>query len=176
MAAEMKQYTVQILQTADGYVLRVPELCLIEECSDLTAGWARLQERGGAVLDGHRRHGLIADVPPPAQLQAQGERDLRRFAIKAGIVALALVVVMSAAAIAFSYAMRDPLKYVGQRLGRAAVGSVVAGLREGTADLSDPARQQKFRQLLAEAAPVLRPYVAEIRQALALDCQSSKPQ
>lgn len=170
----MKDYPVIVLRRPEGgFVLRIPALCLVVEAATLDDAWTRLEAEKALLIERHARIGALADLPP-ADPSGSGpvpaDAGLRRFALKAAIIAAALVVVLVGAAFSFSYAVREPLRHAGARLGRAAIAQIETGLVEAARQDLTPERRQHLRALMAEAAPALKPYVAELRPLFAEAC------
>jgi hypothetical protein len=168
------EYPVILGRSADGgFVLRIPALSLIAEAARLEDAWVALEALKADLIERHRRIGALDDLPrPTAPEPSPDQRDLRRFAIKAAIVAATIGLLISVAAFSFAYAVREPLRKAGLKLGRTAIAQVEEGLRQAaTAELT-PARQQELRRLVAEAAPALRPYVRELRPILSEACSN----
>jgi hypothetical protein len=156
--------------TDGGFVLRIPALSLIAEADSLEDAWAALETAKADLIERHRRIGALNDLPRPTAPAPDTERDLRRFAIKAAIVAATASLLIAAAAFSFAYAVREPLHKAGLKLGRAAIAQVEAGLRQAATEELTPKRQQELRRLVAEAAPALKPYVRELRPILSEAC------
>lgn len=167
----MTDYPVILGRSADGgFVLRIPALSLVAEAASLDTAWAALEADKTDLIERHRRVGAEGDLPRPEGPVSAPDRAVRRFAIKAAIVAATASIMVAAAAFSFAYAVRDPLRKVGLKLGRSAIAQVEAGLRQAAAEELTPARQQDLRRLMAEAAPALKPYVRELRPLLAEAC------
>lgn len=168
-------YEATVVRLTDGrYAVRIKELFLIEEDADLAAAWARIEARTQELVERHRRAGAETDLPRPVAAETAGGRDLRRFALKAAIVALAATVFMVATAAVFSYAVREPMRKVGLKVGRAALARVEEGLRDAARDELTPERAERIRLLVADAAPKLKPYVAELRPLFQGFCEPSQ--
>ncbi|MBX9634305.1 MAG: hypothetical protein K2X44_04920 [Magnetospirillum sp.] len=166
----MSDYPVIVERdAAGGFVLRIPALCLVVVDATLDRAWTRLETEKAELIERHRRIGAEGDLPAPVQTAA-GDRDLRRFALKAAIIAVMAGVIVAGAAFSFAYAVREPLRKVGAKLGRAAIAQVETGLRQAASEDMTPERQEELRRLVAEVAPKLKPYVAELRPLLAEAC------
>ncbi|ARJ65934.1 hypothetical protein WV31_09840 [Magnetospirillum sp. ME-1] len=155
---------------AGGFVLRIPALSLVAEGDSLDAAWAALEAEKADLIERHRRVGALGDLPQPTGPASASERDLRRFALKAAIVAGAASLIIAVAAFSFAYAVREPLRKAGLKLGRAAIAQVETGLRQAATEELTPERQQELRRLVAEATPTLKPYMRELRPLLAEGC------
>ncbi len=169
----MTDHTVWVQRSpGGGFVLRMPALYLVVEDSSLDAGWARLEAEKAALVERHRRVGAEGDLP--ASSRGAEQSDLRRFLLKTAIVVLAGSVLMAGAAFSFAYAVREPLRKAGAKLGRAAIAQVAEGLRDAADSELTPERQQELRRLVREAAPKLEPYVAELRPLVDAACPDQR--
>jgi len=104
-------------------------------------------------------------LPPPETCQepSNEQRSLKLFAVKGAIVALILVVIMAASAATFTYAIREPLRHAGQKLGHAAIAQLEKGLMEAADKELTPERREHLRLRIAKATPYLKTYVSEFR-------------
>lgn len=171
-AFQAENYPIIITRDGDRYVLRVRELFLVEGDADLDAGLKRLEQRACDLIAEQTALGDAGDLPPPGGI-AEDDREkraLKVFAFKAAIVALVLAVMMAAAAASFTYAMREPLRNAGVKLGRAAIAQVEKGLRQAIEKEMTPKRRERLRILVADAVPHLKPYIAELRPLIAELC------
>lgn len=166
----MTDYAVAMNRKPDGtFVLRIPALCLIVEDASLETAWTRLETEKQDLIRRHADIGAEGDLPKPPS--DTGNRDLKKFALKTGIVALAACMIVAAMAFSFSYAVREPLRKSGLKLGRAAIAQLEDGLRDAARNELTPERREKIRMLVAEAAPALKPYITELRPLFAEACR-----
>ena len=167
----MSGYPVTMVRTdRNTFVLRIPALTLVVERPTLDEAWTALEAEKADIIERHRRVGAEADLPKPDSPASPADPRLRRFALRAAIVTAAASIVVAAAALSFAYAVREPLRKVGLKLGRAAIAQVESGLREAAQTDLTLEKQEALRRMVADAAPALKPYARELRPLLAEAC------
>ena len=103
------------------------------------------------------------DGTPPAPAAASTSlRTLMPFFIKAVTCALVGAFLLITAAVAFNYALKEPVRHMGQKAARATISTFEKGFAEKLQKMS-PEKQEKIRLALREAVPFLKPYVDELK-------------
>jgi hypothetical protein len=160
--------TAQLLVRGGKFHLWDRELSVLVDAGDLTTAYERLLEKRAQA-----RQLADAGGGPGSRGSGGGWPDsaVRRmmpFFIKAAVVALVGVVLLSAASISFSYITRgEPVRNAAWRATRATIDNATIGIewfgREGmTAD-----RERRLKVALRAAVPVLKPYIDELRPLFA---------
>ncbi len=156
-------YDVIASQRDGRFYLRIAELNLIVDDSDLLAAHARLER---AKCDLFERSATLG-IGVPAPRDRSFRRELRAatlpFLVKAAAVALVGATLVIAAGVSIHYALEGSLRSAAQRTGRAAIEQIIRGLDDmGRRDLT-PERAERLRAALRAAVPVLKPFVDELR-------------
>jgi len=173
---ECPEFSISVSKKGNEYLLRIPELHLVETNSDLMTAFKDIEVRKQRIIAEHKEAGVLDDLIAAGQESEPDVRQQKRlqiFAIKSGLVALAGVIIVSAAAFSFSYAVRESSRKVGSKIGRAAIKQVERGLEDVIKKELTTERKEKIRVLVSEAAPHLKPYIRELRPLFIELCQPS---
>ena len=165
--ADLPNYPVIVTTDGQNYTLRIPKLHLIETGGDLAATHARIEARRRDLLDQYARLGATGELPAGDDNDGRvpdAGRAWQVFALKAGIVTLAVAIVVATAAFSFAYTVRGPL------MGRIIIHQVEKGLLDAAKIELNPERAAKLRQLVANWVPYAKPYMAELRPLFAELC------
>lgn len=159
-----KALHVNLTHKADKFVLSIPELCLIVEDTNLSAAYEKLEKRRRDLFEDVVRLGAVDQFfTTKNDDDATLVKKLMPFFIKSTVVALVGVLLLSAASISFTYALREPLRKAGLKAGRAAIKNFTKGLNEFGENGLSPSREKKLRLALRAAVPQLKPYMIELR-------------
>ena len=171
-----EDYPVVITRDGDYYVMRIRELLIVERDKELSAGHSRLLRRANHLITELEGLNAGADLPTPGELSSEDseKKSLRLFAFKSGLIALVLVIVLAAAAASFSYAVREPMRKVGLKLGRSAITQIEKGFREAGEIELTPERRERLRLRIAESIPYLKPFILEFKPLLGELCGSTQ--
>jgi len=174
MKQPLQAEDLPVIVTRDGdiHVLRIRELYLIERDADLDTGMKRLLDRARDIIAEQSSIGAQADLPNlhGDSAEKRERQELKVFALKSALVALVMVIILAAAAASFSYAVREPMRKAGLKLGRSAIAQLEKGLRDAARDELTPDRRERLRVLVADAVPNLKPYITELRPLFADLC------
>jgi hypothetical protein len=163
---------IVVVERGGRYFLRAPELNLIVDDGDLAAGYAKLARARQDTLE---KYALLGVEPsrhratPPAGLT----RSVLSFCVKCAAVAATGSVLIIAGAVAVNYVTKEPLRDAAQKIGRAAVDQVIAGLTKVAHDDIPGDREARLRASLRAVVPVLKPYVQELRPLLIDDATAA---
>ncbi len=163
------EFDISVSKVGNEYTLRIAELHLIETGLDLEAAYKSIESRKHDLFAAYEKAGRLDDLSVSHQASDRDNR-LRVFAVKSGLVALVGVIVVSAAAFSFSYAVRESTRKAGLKLGRSAIKQVERGLKDAAKKELTPERKEKIRVLVSDAVPHLKPYVRELRPLFAELC------
>jgi hypothetical protein len=169
----ISKFEISISKTGNEFTLRVPELHLIETGLDLETAYQNIETSKQNLIAAYERAEALDDLYVSQQAsKSDVDRDnrLKIFAIKSSLVALAGVIIVSAAAFSFSYAIRETPRKAGLKLGQSAIKQVVRGLEDAAKKDLTPKKQEKIRILVSNAVPHLKPYIREFRPLLAELC------
>ena len=169
----ISEFEISVSKTGNEFTLRVPELHLIETGLDLETAYQNIEASKQGLIAAYERAGALDELyvsEQTAKSDVDSDNRLKIFAIKSSLVALAGVIIVSAAAFSFSYAIRDSTRKAGLKLGRSAIKQVVRGLEDAAKKEITPAKKEKIRILVSNAVPHLKPYIREFRPLLAELC------
>ena len=171
-----EDYPVVITRDGDYYVLRIRELLIAERDKELSAGHSRLLQRATHLITELEGLNAEADLPTPGEpsLEDPEKKSFRFFAFKSGLIALVIVIVLAAAAASFSYAVRDPMRKVGLKIGRSAITQIEKGFREAAEMELTPERRERLRLRIADSIPYLKPLIFEFKPLLGELCGSTQ--
>ena len=167
-----EDYPVVITRDGDYYVLRIRELLIAEKDKELSAGHSRLLQRATHLITELEGLNAGSDLPLPGvpSLEDPEKKSLRFFAFKSGLIALVIVIVLAAAAASFSYAVREPMRKVGLKIGRSAITQIEKGFREAVELELTPERRERLRLSIADSIPYLKPFIFEFKPLLVELC------
>ena len=154
----------------------IRELLLVEKDPDLSAGHSRLLKRASDLISEMQILDAVEDLPVPGEklVKAPEQNSLRTFALKSGLIALVFVIVFASAAASFTYAVREPMRKVGLKLGRSAIAQIEKGLRDSVRMELTPQRRERLRLSLASSIPHLKPFVVEFKPLIAELCSPAQ--
>ena len=171
-----EDYPVVITRDGDYYVLLIRELLIAERDKELSIGHSRLLKRATNLITELEELNAEVDLPMPGEpsLEDPEKKTLRIFAFKSGLIALVIVIVLAAAAASFSYAVREPMRKVGLKIGRSAIAQVEKGFREAAEIELTPERRERLRLSIADSIPYLKPFILELKPLLGELCESTQ--
>lgn len=165
-------YDVILTEQNGRCYLRIPELNLIVDCPDVTAAHAELDAARRKMVERHAALGLKMPPPRDARLRRDLSERVMPFMFKAAAVALVGLVLVISSAVAINYVLRDPLRHAAQKVSRAAVLQITAGLEDFARRDLTPDREERLRNGLRGAVPLLRPFIEEMQPLFADDRKS----
>jgi hypothetical protein len=161
---QSRNYVVEVRQHGEQHYLTVHELGIIASGDTIDIAFRELDRKKTEYFEHYLLCGTADKIPFPKD--AVVRKDLRPFIIKATAVALVGAFLLSFASISFTYALREPLRKLGQRAGRAAIHQFVGGLNDFAAQEITASKEEKIRLAIRAIIPKLMPYVAELRPLL----------
>lgn len=156
-----RDYPAELRRRQGRFFVTLPDLGVAVSGDSVEDTWRKAEQRTRELFEHHAALGTLDMVPRPAGQRLK--RELTPFLIKAGAVAVVAVVVLTAASVAFTYALRDPLRKVAQRTGRAVVSQFTEQLSEAAAGEFTPEQDARIREAIRAAVPKLKPYAEELR-------------
>jgi len=166
-----RDYVVEARRRGGMYYLNIQELGVFASAETYVDAFAELEERKTRYFEHHISCGTISDISLPRE--ARQKQELRPFFIKATVVALVGVFLFSAASISFTYALREPVRKLGQRTGKATIKQFTGGVKEFVSKEITPEKEEKIRLAIREAIPKLKPYMEELRPLF--DTDNTRP-
>jgi len=152
-----------ILTERDGRCyLRIPELNLIVDGPDLASAHAELEEARRQMASRYAAIGQPLPLPRDVHFRQAMRERLTPFMLKAAAVALVGSILMVSAAVVVNYALREPLRHASQKAARSALLQVTAGLEDFARRDLTPDREERLRNGLRGAVPLLRPFIEEL--------------
>lgn len=156
-----REYPAQLRRLNGRFHISLPDLGVVASGATASEAWAETERRAQEIFHHHAALGTLEQVPLPQGLRRQ--RELAPFLIKAAMVAVVGVVLLIAASVAFTYSLRDPLRKVAQRTGRAVVTQMVEQAQTAALEEMSPEQKDRLRLALRTAVPKLKPFADELR-------------
>lgn len=156
-------YEVIVTERHGRFYLRIPELSLIAEGPDIATAHAALDQSRRQLIERHEAIGAAVPAPRDVRLRRTLIEQVAPFALKAALVALVASTLLISSAVTVNYVMRDQLRHASQRMARAALLQITAGLEDFARRDLTPDREERLRNGLRGAVPVLRPFIEELQ-------------
>jgi hypothetical protein len=156
-------YDIIVTERHGRFYLRIPELNLIADGVDVATAHAALESARRHLKEKYAAVGEALPPPRDVRLRRTMAEQVTPFLLKAMAVALAGAILMISAAATIHYALRDPLRHAAQKAARAAVLQITAGLEDFAQRDLTPDREERLRNGLRGAVPILRPFIEELQ-------------
>jgi hypothetical protein len=154
-------YDIIVTERSGRFYLRISELNLIVDGSDVASAHAALAVARHAQVDRHAALGLPLPLPRDAQVRRELFDRVVPFMLKTAAVAIAGGVLFVCAVVSINYVLREPLRHGAQKVAHAAVEQITAGLEDFARQGLTPEREERLRQALRGAVPLIRPLIEE---------------
>ena len=161
-AASSYEYDVILTELDGRCYLRIPELSLIVDGPDVASAYAKLGDARQKLIEHHAALGVTVPPPRDVRVRRQLAEQVMPFMFKAAAIAIVGAMLVMSTAVAIHYVLRDPLRHAAQKASRAAVLQITAGLEDFARRELTPDREERLRNGLRGAVPLLRPFIEEL--------------
>lgn len=156
-------YEVIVAERHGCFYLRIPELNLIVEGHDVAGAYTELERARRQQSERYRAIGAALPAPRDTRLRQMLVERIAPFAFKAAIVALVGAALLITSAVAVTYVLREPLRHATQKVARSALHQITTGLEDFARRDLTPDREERLRNGLRGAVPLLRPIIEELQ-------------